>query len=326
MFISTSFLNNQIGYILSENNLYKTTDGGSNWILKYTDNNIKNVVYFISENIGFIGTNNKILKTIDGGVSWTTVQTTSNNIKSISFPTQNIGFFMGGSDTSDVVYKTINQGNTFNFYPLLMQSIKEKICFINENVGYIIGWYSPYIKKTIDGGLTWVNLYNSFINGLGGMEINFINEQNGFYVNNSGGQSKLFATTNSGQTWVLELSLNLNNIYGFSKISTKFNNGFLIGVNGIIYKKTNLLSINEVKKNENEILIFPNPTFDEISIMYNPDLVKVESISINDSNGKMIENIKSDFEKISLQKLSKGTYFINIQTEKGKISKKVIRK
>ena len=308
-FISTSFINNQIGYILSPNNLYKTIDGGNSWLLLYSSSDVKNVVYFISENIGFIGTNNGILKTIDGGNNWINVQNTLHKIKSISFPSQDIGYFVGGSDSSDNIYKTINQGNNFDNYVLFMQSIKEKVYFINDNIGYVIGWYSPWIKKTIDGGLTWIDLFNSVNSGVGGMEINFIDEINGFYIDNSGGQSNLFKTTNSGQTWSSELNLNTSLTYGFSKLSTKFNKGFLIGENGLIYKKDNLfLNINE-KKNSDNIKIYPNPATNEFKIATEKILNKIEIV---DNCGRIVKTIIPNLQTttINVSDLSTGIYSV----------------
>ncbi len=326
-FISTSFINDNIGYILTSENLFKTVDSGNTWQLKYTQtNSFLNVVWFVSENIGFIGTDNGILKTIDGGTNWLLVQSTHHKIKSIYFSSSEIGYFLGGADSSNNIYKTSNQGVNYNSYPLFMQSIKERVFFINNEIGYIIGWYSPYIKKTIDGGLTWVDLYDSFNNGVGGMEINFIDEANGFYVDNSGGFSKIYSTNNGGLNWDLEISLNSSSLYGLKKITSTTSFIFCIGENGIIYKKDNLLSINEVKKNENEIQIFPNPTYNEINIKYNPLIVKIMSITLIDENGKIIENIKSDTEKINLKNISQGTYFLNFTTEKGNILKKFIHK
>jgi photosystem II stability/assembly factor-like uncharacterized protein len=326
-FISTSFVNDSVGYILTSEKLFKTADGGSTWQLKYTyTNSFLNVVWFVSDSIGFIGTDSGILKTIDGGINWLLVQSTPHMIKSIYFTNSEIGYFVGGTDSSDNIYKTINQGVNFTVDALFMQSIKERVFFINNEIGFIIGWYSPYIKKTTDGGLTWIDLYQSFDNSLGGIEINFINEQNGFYVDNSGGQYNLFSTTNSGQTWTNEINIISNSNYSISKISTKFNNGLIIGDNGLIYKKDNLLSINEVKKNVNIIEIFPNPTSEEINIEYNPINVKIKSINLIDETGKIIERIKSDFKKLRLQNISQGTYFLNFITEKGIITKKIIRK
>lgn len=319
-FISTSFVNDNIGYVLTSTNLYKTTNGGISWEIKYSDSNF-NTVHFINENIGFIGSEIGILKTIDGGLNWNTFLT-DNTINSISFPSENIGYFTGGSESSNI-YKTINQGESFLGNLNQFNTIREEVQFLNNDLGFLIGWYNPYILKTTNGGNSWTQASTNYA---GGMSVHFINELIGYHVDNSSGFSKIYSTNDGGLNWNLEMSLNSSNLYGLKKITSTTAFIFCIGENGIIYKKDNLLSTNHIKKNENDIEIFPNPTSDEINIEYNPINVKIMSINLIDENGKIIENIKSDFEKLRIQNISQGIYFLNFITEKGTISKKFIRK
>ena len=323
-FKSIIFIDDNYGFAITQNQLLKTINGGLDWSINYTNTiTLLNAVYFISNNIGFIGCDDQILKTIDGGLNWTSYQT-NNPINSISFPTLNTGYFVGGSDVSSVLYKTTNQGISYSTQNILMQCVKEKVSFISENIGYIIGWYSPLIKKTINGGSTWDTLGNFE----GGMDINFINEQFGYYLDNAGGFSKVYNTINGGSSWINELSISTNtSLYGFAKIAIKNNFAVVVGENGLIYKKENILSNNNFKKKENLINIYPNPINDGFMfINYDINEIKINSVSIVNILGEVIIVLKDDFDAINANSFSDGIYLLKFDTTKGIITKKIIRK
>ncbi len=73
-FVSISMANDTIGYASSENKkLYKTNDGGSNWVLSdsiHTNNDILTKVKFKDENNGFLLIPGRMLKTTNGGENW----------------------------------------------------------------------------------------------------------------------------------------------------------------------------------------------------------------------------------------------------------------
>ncbi|MFC1562801.1 YCF48-related protein [candidate division KSB1 bacterium] len=80
--------------------IQKTTDGGTNWVLKTNPSGEINYgIYFIDSNTGWIGGDNgTIMKTTDGGENWS-VQTTgtlsTNEIFDIHFVDSNIGWAVG---------------------------------------------------------------------------------------------------------------------------------------------------------------------------------------------------------------------------------------
>lgn len=69
------------------------------------------------------------------------------------------------------------------------------IHFIDENHGWIVG-YSGTIKRTIDGGNTWVSQQSTTTANL--WDISFIDNETGWIC---GADNTVFKTTNSGQTW-----------------------------------------------------------------------------------------------------------------------------
>ena len=68
------------------------------------------------------------------------------------------------------------------------------------------------------------------------------------------------------------------------------------------------------KIDSNEMVVFPNPAKDFISIKTKNN-IKITSVFIYDINGKMVLSNKLS-KKINISKLSKGTYFIKIMGEK----------
>lgn len=84
------------------------------------------------------------------------------------------------------------------------------------------------------------------------------------------------------------------------------------------------LSVNEFEKYG--LLMYPNPVLDFISIN-NPENIQINSISVKDINGREFLNNKytSTNNILNLSNLSKGIYFIQLDTEKGTLSKKIIK-
>ncbi len=80
---------------------------------------------------------------------------------------------------------------------------------------------------------------------------------------------------------------------------------------------------------KNNFVIYPNPTNDEINILFTEKKNKKISININNVFGKMIyfEKDNSALEKlikIDVSNFPSGIYFVNIQTPDGVITKKII--
>lgn len=84
------------------------------------------------------------------------------------------------------------------------------------------------------------------------------------------------------------------------------------------------LSVNEFEKYG--LLMYPNPVLDFISIN-NPDNIQINSISVVDMNGRELLHNKctNTNNTINLTSLSKGIYFVQLHTEKGTLSKKIMK-
>jgi photosystem II stability/assembly factor-like uncharacterized protein len=140
----------------------RTTDGGQSWTNVPRPSLCENPmsVHFITDSIGFTG-DNEIYKTTDAGANWMLTSTQSgwlNNDRITDF----IFFdnLTGFSLTDNWhVYKTIDGGSTWKFYQLPVSGISSgcrDIVFDQNNFGYIVGYglFQPFIS--FDAGNTWL--------------------------------------------------------------------------------------------------------------------------------------------------------------------------
>ena len=81
------------------------------------------------------------------------------------------------------------------------------------------------------------------------------------------------------------------------------------------------LSLNELMF-ENSVSIFPNPATDTINININSDISYIKSEVYNLLGQRLLE---TDKKSVSIENLSKSTYFLKIFTEKGIVLKKFIK-
>jgi hypothetical protein len=84
---------------------------------------------------------------------------------------------------------------------------------------------------------------------------------------------------------------------------------------------TNSFTTNEIK----DIVIYPNPFSSNFSIKI-PENEEFKLLTIFDSGGKKIYSTSTFDENWSIDYLSRGIYILNIETDKHKYSKKIIKK
>ena len=72
------------------------------------------------------------------------------------------------------------------------------------------------------------------------------------------------------------------------------------------------------------ISVFPNPTTDFIKINLPVDN-RIEKAILYDMTGKEVRSLKKPFDTIGIENLQSGVYLLIIETEKGSVSKKIIK-
>lgn len=213
------FLNENLGWAANGYYaaVYKTTDGGLNWTEQLNENNIPGGYYFrniefLNEDIGFIGTlNGTFFKTIDGGSNWTEVTNITPNPNAIcgldAVGTSTI-YGCGAYFNPAHIIKSTDSGDTWTFID--MSSYSDglvEVLFLDELTGFASGRASDggIILKTIDGGLTWTEIYNTNLSGeyvwklqtlVGNSNVMF-----GAVSSTGGNNGKLIKSIDGGVSW-----------------------------------------------------------------------------------------------------------------------------
>jgi len=230
------FINAQIGWAVS-NGIWKTVDGGENWVNTLTIYNNLTSIYFLDENIGFFagswvsGTGGGIFKTSDGGSTLNTIYNCVGKLNSINFINYNVGWAVGPYNQ---ILKTTNAGADWESQaPDILATTTEhtSVYFTNENNGYV----GPVMFQTNDGGNTWrkQSVQTPTFNGT------FALDQNTCWVV---GGTKIFKTADAGETWSFttpeQFPFNSTpSFYGIYFINSL--TGWVCGGSGYIFKTTN---------------------------------------------------------------------------------------
>lgn len=102
-------------------------------------------------------------------------------------------------------------------------------------------------------------------------------------------------------------------------------NGELYVVVGAAIHKIIDTSLNTNEFQKNEISIYPNPASNELFIK-NGNNIELSSIKIADLTGKTVLSQNTEFSSINISNLSKGMYFVTVETKTGNtVTSKIIK-
>ena len=102
----------------------------------------------------------------------------------IQFINNNTGYICGNdANVTGFCLKTTDVGNTWYVTDYDVADLFRSLSFINENTGYILGKWDHTIRKTTNGGMTWINYAIIYYPGhYYYADINFVNENTGFIM------------------------------------------------------------------------------------------------------------------------------------------------
>lgn len=153
--------------------LYKTTNGGINWMLAGTETLNKYIIAVAvspdSPNVVFCQTDNEFMKSTDGGDSWSYLlhkySTFRDNQHTIYMNSARPGWVLMYSDS---VYSSTDGGNTWYTNSTFGHITALSVYSQNQDIIYAVGdsLLQFMLIKSIDGGLHWTVAVRNIIGSL----------------------------------------------------------------------------------------------------------------------------------------------------------------
>ncbi len=226
---SLRFLDENLGFALTDERLFRTTTGGTTWKNVFTlpagqGFPTRNATYhFFDQNNGCILTTNanttdRLHKTTNGGTSWTETSLPF-HVLQYQFLSPNAGYVLAANGTDKYpMYRTRDGGLTWDTLRVVDKHnptrfiYPSNLYFLNQNLGWVWG-YSGILYKTTDGGNTWAMLYDFGGSPTGGANFKFRNEQEGWTIYNT----SILETRDGGMSWKIVSQLhNYSGIYSWA--------------------------------------------------------------------------------------------------------------
>ncbi len=243
MLSSIFFIDENNGFTVSEyegaGSIYKTTNGGTNWIQCYPPSYAATFRACHFENIttGWVaGDFGKILKTTDGGINWFYQMDNKGQLNTVFFENSDVGWAAGDGK----ILKTTNGGSGWSICAEGLPELNS-IFFNDLNNGWVVGggsWPNSdgVVLMTTNGGTDWVEQYTDTQYYFKDCKI--LDNNHGWVVGtNNQNKGKILKTTNGGNDWIIQLE---EYSVGFNSVDfINQNIGWVVAGEGKILKTTN---------------------------------------------------------------------------------------
>lgn len=293
-------INEDTIFVCGTNGIFRTINGGSNWINQINPGYSLKAISFLNSKIGYCsGTNNDgiLMKTTNGGLNWITftVDFSAWGGGNIVIINQNVIFINSWSRT----LKSTNGG--LNWFNVSHPGFGiHNLFFIDINTGFAVG-YDFSIYKTTNSGIYWTNKYNNpnsaYVNS-----IHFLNSMTGFA---GGDRGILLKTINAGENWYEVYSPSSNDVNTVLMQDTDIIN---IGGSQFIYKT--IEGVIPIKVLNNNIVLprlfslsqnYPNPFNPQTKIKFAVPKASFTKLVIYDLLGREVTTLLNE-------ELKPGTY------------------
>jgi photosystem II stability/assembly factor-like uncharacterized protein len=205
---SVDFVDTETGWVVGQNTVLHTSDGGDNWYEQVTPTYYNyTAVDFLDSQVGWVvGGFGTILHSTDGGQSWTVQDsgytTGAYSWSDVQFLDANNGWVVGGyngsfGETGRIILHTSDGGA--HWQTQLYEDSQEvlvSLSFVDANHGWAVSG-SSNLLYTDNGGATWTpqdpgqgNFYR---------DVFFIDTNRGWIADSYNGQ--VLRTTDGGMTW-----------------------------------------------------------------------------------------------------------------------------
>jgi len=339
-FRNIEFLNSNIGFLGTLNNkFYKTINGGTTWT------QVTNIVPNPPAICGLdcVGTSTiygcgayfspaYVIKSTNSGATWQYINMSAyaNALVEVLFVDENTGYVAGNNNSGAVILKTTNGGTTWTtiYNGTIPGEYVWKLQILASNPNVFFGSIesvapnSGKMIKSTNSGTTWTskNFPDVDVQAIG-----FVTENQGWM---GGHNSGFYQTLDGGNTWTnTTIGSNLNRIFFIG------NTAYASGTT--IYKMSNSLSNGDFQEADRiplNVRVAPNPIKEKLNLEI--DFLGTDHLLLGlySIDGKLIKQWKPEEITTSGTKkytfdfpYPKGVYILNLHTNTGRQSVKVIK-
>ena len=340
---------------VNEKTLLRTVDGGATWQDIASENISTYQLYdiaFADKNTGWVISRDSIYRTEDGGDTWVKEDYISEVAglwhNAIAVTSDTTAYVAGQIKKNSVSYgEVFNRrpfDNPYAWGPSVASDIQRDdklyaIAFSSPTVGFAGGVNGVLYKleQIDDNNLSgpWVvNLDLSTETTPFIRSITFSSESRGMFLTTQAVESAtaavIYYTADAGTTW-LSYPDTLTNFSGRSLYAPDTDNAWVVGDNGQIYKGVSLPTGVKPLAFEKDIRIYPNPATDIVNVDINTGDRENVSYSLMDMTGRLLQqgvwNTEPSGSKFSLDVSGevKGMYLLQLRTEKGKSTFRILK-
>jgi len=327
--ISLYFLDVNTGYVSGGEGLFKTTNGGNNFVTLPTLTFACIDCFFVNSMTGWVSTATGIsglYKTTDGGSNW--IIQYYNSVPNylyafLHFENSNTGWCV----TDSVIYKTSNGGSNWivQNHPFIAANTFNGIFAVSTESAWAFGT-SGTVLLTTNGGTNWIS--KNISNAYSVLSAYFVNSLTGYLSTDS---KYIFKTTNNGTNWITQATdtAQLQNSIYFTSNDT----GYVCGSQGRIFKTKNgggTIGVKKINENIPERFYlfqnYPNPFNPTTKIQFSippfeggqggMTILKVYDILGKEVGALVNEKISPGTYEVTFNgsKLASGIYFYKLQS------------
>lgn len=328
-FKKIKFFDDQTGIALGSH-IFKTSDAGKTWAQVNLNNSVFFDIAMLNGSTCIVtGAPTGVLKSYDQGETWEVLATENGPYYNfeyglLSFIDENTGYTISNENQyTDRFLKTTDGGiswDTIQLQPGDDWSTIAAFHFINEDEGFLGGWYAGLFKKTKNGGSYWETpSFEGSVSNPNIFDFHIGPEESSTYYA-CGWNNTIYKSTDSGDTWQwmedgASEKKHYNAIFFLNEEL-----GWIVGLNGTILKTAAIDPITS----EPDISVFPNPATDNV-VLLNKDCVTITELMLTDETGRFITRFPVS-DTFSMQEFPAGIYFLTIKYDEGGTLLKKINK
>ena len=288
------FLCNDTGWVApyTDDNLYKTTDGGSTWTPQPMLPGINSTAIKFFNNLhGIVAGEGKAIITNDGGASWTQAAPSlfaHYTIRDIEYQSPLEIWAVGNCSDNKAILKSNDGGTTWQEIMLQTFTGAADLFFATESKAFLAS--NNAIFRSDDGGETWHQAALNTPSPVNLSKITFTDDSTGYAVG-YGEYQNMLKTTDGGNNWnpiTTNQTTPLTSIYFADKL-----HGLIAGDKGLLMKTETggMVGIKPIANNPSSgtLKIFPIPAARQVTLCFGQVLDKKPGIlEIVRSDGSVI--------------------------------------